>query len=429
SQRFEDQVKLSPDALALVFEGVPLSYRELNQKANQLARAIREQYEPVHNEDELSPKNLIALYFDRGIELVVAILAVLKSGAAYVPIAVEYPIDRVQYILADAKISLILTQAEHEPVFKNYLQDGKARLLLTGEGSYDEYESTDLSVHSQPSDLAYVIYTSGTTGQPKGVLQTHANVARLFLSTAEEFNFTASDVWTLYHSYAFDFSVWEIWGALLHGGKLLIPSLNQVRDITGFYTFCVTQGVTILNQTPTAFYQFVEAATQDERNDLSRLRYIILGGEALKLSQIRKWWQYVKRYQLNVELINMYGITETTVHVTLKRLSAEDDESVSNIGRPLKDLCVYVLNSQLQPVPLGVVGELYVGGGGLAVGYLNQPGLTRERFIKNPFLKAESGMDLRLYKTGDLVKYLPDGDLVYVGRNDNQVKIRGYRIE
>ncbi|RGR10320.1 AMP-binding protein, partial [Bacteroides ovatus] len=266
--------------------------------------------------------------------------------------------------------------------------------------------------------------TSGTTGKPKGVMIEHSNVVQLFTGTNHVYDFDSMDVWTLFHSYTFDFSVWEIWGALLFGGRLHIPTYEQTRDTNLFYDLCKRENVTVLNQTPNAFYQFIQVATNKE--PLGNLRYVIFGGEALNLNQLKEWFDIYEDF--NPILINMYGITETTVHVTSQKIEKKHITKPSIIGKQLKNYTIYVLDHNMRPVPIGAIGELYVGGEGVARGYLNRADLTKERFLPNPFQSADdkaSGYNARLYKTGDLVRFMPDGNLEYVGRNDFQVKIRG----
>ena len=277
-----------------------------------------------------------------------------------------------------------------------------------------------------PDNTAYIIYTSGSTGKPKGVLITHYNVTRLFEATRPWFNFDERDTWTLFHSYSFDFSVWELWGALLYGGRLVVVPYRVSRSPEAFYDLLIREQVTVLNQTPSAFRQLIPVEGSAGRaNDLA-LRLVIFGGEALDLQSLRPWFE--RHGDERPQLVNMYGITETTVHVTYRPLSIEDTERPfsSLIGRPIPDLQVYILDQNLEPVPLGVPGEIYVGGAGVARGYLNRPELNAERFIANPFSKKAGG---RLYRSGDLARYLSDGDIEYIGRIDQQVKIRGFRIE
>ena len=274
------------------------------------------------------------------------------------------------------------------------------------------------NVNVLPEHLAYVIYTSGSTGNPKGVLVTHYNVTRLFAATQRWFEFDANDVWTLFHSYAFDFSVWELWGALLYGGRLVVVPYWASRSPETFYRLLVDEQVTVLNQTPSAFRQLIQA---DDSRELA-LRFVIFGGEALELQSLKPWFE--RHGDQKPQLVNMYGITETTVHVTYRPLTSADLKSGSVIGNAIDDLQLYVLDQHLQPVPTGVSGEICVGGAGLARGYLNRPELTAERFVPNPFKPSE-----RLYRSGDLARLLANGDLEYLGRIDQQVKIRGFRIE
>jgi amino acid adenylation domain-containing protein len=282
----------------------------------------------------------------------------------------------------------------------------------------------NLSVEISPDDLAYVIYTSGSTGKPKGCLVTHHNVIRLMQATEPWFDFDESDVWTLFHSHAFDFSVWEIWGALLYGGRLVVVPYLTSRSPDLFHQLVCEQGVTVLNQTPSAFRQFIQADRAGNRKLV--LRLVIFGGEALDLRSLRPWFnRHGDRFP---RLINMYGITETTVHVTYRQLSWPDvlEERGSMIGRAIPDLRLYILDSELQPTPIDVPGEIFVAGAGVARGYLNRPELTKERFLPDPF-SGQSGD--RMYRSGDLAKRLANGDIEYMGRIDEQVKIRGFRVE
>ncbi|TIS74785.1 MAG: amino acid adenylation domain-containing protein, partial [Mesorhizobium sp.] len=278
----------------------------------------------------------------------------------------------------------------------------------------------------RPDHPAYVIYTSGSTGRPKGVVVPHQNVTRLLGSTDHWFQFGSDDVWTLFHSYAFDFSVWEIWGALATGGRLVVVPQLVSRSPGEFLELLVREGVTVLNQTPSAFSQLMQA--DRERPEIGRqlaLRVVIFGGEALELKRLADW--YERHGETTPRLINMYGITETTVHVSYLALTRQHarEEASSLIGCGIPDLRVYVLDAALQPVPVGVGGELYIAGAGLARGYLGRPGLTSERFVADPFGPAGT----RMYRTGDLAKWRADGVLDFLGRADEQVKIRGFRIE
>ncbi|BCU12466.1 non-ribosomal peptide synthetase [Microcystis aeruginosa] len=440
-QLFEEQVKRTPEAVAVVYSDQQLTYNELNCRANQLAHYLQSL--------GVKPEQLVGICLERSLEMIVGLLGILKAGAAYVPLDPEYPIERLSFMLEDAQLSVLLTQ---QKLGENLPQHQASIICLDtdwekiAENSHSNPENT-----VTPDNLAYVIYTSGSTGKPKGVLVNHSNVVRLFAATDAWYNFNSQDVWSLFHSYAFDFSVWEMWGALLYGGRLVVVPYLITRSPEAFYQLLCQEKVTILNQTPTAFRQLIQAeeslkgsfplsrgdrsSTTD--NDLS-LRLVIFGGEALEINSLQPWFQ--RHGDQCPQLVNMYGITETTVHVTYRPLSMTDlDSTASVIGRPIPDLQVYLLDQYLQLVPVGVPGEMYVGGAGVTKGYLNRPELTKERFISSPFEKDEvippnplnkgGNEPSKLYKTGDLARYLPKGELEYLGRIDNQVKIRGFRIE
>ncbi|MER8377643.1 amino acid adenylation domain-containing protein, partial [Mesorhizobium sp. M1406] len=272
-----------------------------------------------------------------------------------------------------------------------------------------------------PRHLAYIIYTSGSTGTPKGVMVEHAQIVRLFEATQDWYGFTEHDIWCLFHSFSFDFSVWELWGALRYGGRLILVPVDTARSAPDFHDLICKSGVTVLNQTPSAFKTFIDAECKSSLR--SRLRYVFFGGEALEPPILKAW--YAKHLDSTPQLINMYGITETTVHATYRPLVEPDTAaSGSPIGRPIANTRIYLLDAHGAPVPFGAVGELYIGGAGVARGYLNRPELTAERFIASSFVEGD-----RLYRSGDLARYLPDGNLEFLGRNDEQVKIRGFRIE
>jgi len=412
---FESRAKEAPGAVALIDQGRRMTYGELNTRSDCLARFLQSL--------GVGPDVLVGISVERSWEMVVGIWGILKAGGAYLPIDPSTPIDRRSFIIEDSAVSVVLTQEK----LLNDLNGVSAKMIcLDSDWDSIAAETAVASKESSPATvehLAYVIYTSGTTGRPKGVQITHRNVARLFTVTQPWYNFNASDVWTLFHSFAFDFSVWEIWGALLYGGKLVIVPYLVSRSPSDFRALVATEGVTVLNQTPSAFRAFMQAdaaATAPHS-----LRYIIFGGEALDIQSLKPWFD---RYgDATTKVINMYGITETTVHTTYRPLGIPDLAVVKSvIGVPLPDLQVYLLDPSLEPVPVGVTGEIYVGGEGVARGYLNRPELDAVRFIKNPF-SEDSGS--RLYKSGDLARYLENGDIEYLGRSDNQVKIRGFRIE
>ena len=413
---FEAQVEQAPNAVALVFEDRRLTYDELNRQANQLAHYLQTL--------GVGPDVKVGLFMERSLELVVAILGILKAGGAYVPLDPAYPKDRLGFMLEDAEVRVLLTQEEMQP----HLPDLKVKLVCMdadGEIIGQQSDANPLS-GTAPDNLVYVIYTSGSTGKPKGALVTHYNVVRLFQATQAWFRFDERDVWTLFHSYAFDFSVWEMWGALIYGGRVVVVPYWVSRSPEVFYDLLVTERVTVLNQTPSAFRQLIRAEESAGASKDLTLRLVIFGGEALELQSLRPWFDsHGDRWP---RLVNMYGITETTVHVTYRPLALKDLSSYSGsvIGVPIPDLRAYVLDHEMRPVPVGVPGEMFVGGSGLGRGYLNRPELTVEKFIPDPFSNRPGE---RLYRTGDLVRYLPDGTLEYLGRIDHQVKIRGFRIE
>ena len=414
---FEAQVARRADATAVIFESKRITYRELNSRANQLAHRLQKL--------GVVRGQRVGLFLPRSSELVVGLLGILKTGAAYVPLDTDCPRDRVAFIAADSDMAALVTDATT-----------CARELAGLPETIPQVDATDPSLSEESAqspagrplgaDVAYIIYTSGSTGQPKGVPVTHGNIVRLFEACRPWFRFDQSDVWTLFHSIAFDFSVWELWGALLHGGSVVVTSFWMTRSPTEFLALLAKEGVTVLNQTPSAFRSIIEANEKAgaAAPDLA-LRYIIFGGEKLEPQSLRRWFD--RHGDQSPRLVNMYGITETTVHVTCHPLSAADTHSnASVIGKPIADLQIYLLDAHLEPVPIGLVGEIHVGGGGVALGYLNRPALTAERFIPNPYA-AEPGA--RLYRSGDLARRLENGDLEYLGRRDQQVKIRGFRIE
>ena len=412
-QLFEEQAERSPDAIALVYEDRQLSYGELNQQANRLAHYLRSL--------GVNAETLVGICVERSLDTVIGILGILKAGGAYVPLDPSYPQDRIAYSIADSQLSVLLTNEKH----LTDLPENQAQLVCFDRDrqTISSYSDANPKADVKPSNLAYVIYTSGTTGKPKGVLIEHYNVYRLFAATESWYNFNHTDVWTMFHSYAFDFSVWELWGALLYGGKLVVVPYLVSRSPDRFYQLLIDEQVTVLNQTPSAFSQLIAIDERAELDSKLNLRLVIFGGEALDIQSLKPWFE--RHGDSSPQLVNMYGITETTVHVTYRPLTIADTYSQSSvIGCPIPDLKIYLLDKYLQPVPIGTLGEMYVAGAGLARGYLNRPKLTQERFIVSPFDSAQ-----KLYKTGDLGRYSPSGEIDYLGRIDNQVKIRGFRIE
>ncbi len=412
-QRFERQVEKSPHSIALNFDDLKITYHQLNSMANKLSGDLIA-------ECPLNDNTKIGVVFPRSIEMVVAILAILKSGAAYVPIDNNYPDSRVDNIIDNSSLSAILTTSSAQKRFEKYVNlciNITFEQLLQATSEFD-YPNPELTIDH--SALAYVIYTSGSTGKPKGVEIEHRQAARLFYTCDELYQFNQNDVWCLFHSISFDFSVWELWGALCNGAQLVIANEDEVLDQRLFLDLLENHSVNILNHTPSAFYQLQEQALI-QKPQLT-LRHIIFGGEALDVQKIKPWFSGDLTPQ--VQFSNMYGITETTVHTTHCFIDVAAQHKGSVIGRKLADLSAFVCDEQLRLLPQGVVGELYIGGAGVARGYCNQVDLTAERFIPNPFMSGD-----RLYRTGDLVRWLANGQLEYHGRIDNQVKIRGFRIE
>jgi amino acid adenylation domain-containing protein len=394
---FSDQVDRTPNGTAVVFNEQKLTYSELDVLSNQLANYLISKQNVIVGD-------LVGIMLGRSEMLIVCIMGVLKSGAAYVPIDPEYPEQRISYIENDSKCKVTLDSNLFDDFFHN-----------------KEVFSTKSpeNVSLNPDSLCYIIYTSGTTGNPKGVMIEHRNVVRLFFNESQLFDFNENDVWSLFHSFCFDFSIWEIFGALLFGGKLIVVSELIAKDPFEFITLIVKEGITVLSQTPSSFINLMSIVNNKDIN--LKLRYIIFGGEALYPKCLEKWF-----YQFpNIKFINMYGITETTVHVTYKEITESDIQSnISNIGKCIPTLSAYIVNDFEKLQPIGVVGELCVSGLGLARGYLHKPELTSNKFVANPFEEGE-----RMYLTGDLARWLPDGNIEYMGRKDDQVKIRGHRIE
>lgn len=413
-QAFEAQVERTPENIAVTLGSQSLNYRELNERANQFAHYLRKR--------GVGPDVFVGILLDRTIDLVVGLLGILKAGGAYVPIDPQYPRERLAFMLQDSKSPIIVSQEE----LARDLQVADSTVVMVDKDwpEVAREPKSNPCVALEPASLAYVIYTSGSTGTPKGTLISHQNVRRLFESTQHWFGFTERDVWTLFHSSAFDFSVWELWGALFYGGRLVIVPFAVSRAPEVFYRLLQQEGVTVLNQTPSAFRQLVRAEEALENRGDLQLRYVIFGGEALDLKSLKPWFD--RHGDKRPKLINMFGITETTVHVTYRPLTAADLGAGSVIGIPIPDLQVYLLDAEQRPVAAGQEGEIYVGGAGVARGYLNRPELTAQKFIADPFAGNSGG---RLYRSGDLGRYLANGDLEYLGRIDQQVKIRGFRIE
>jgi amino acid adenylation domain-containing protein len=432
-QLFEEQVEKYPDNIAIIgpqqekyrTHMTYISYRELNHQSNQTAHWSKER--------GVGADTIVGITAGRSPGMVANMLGILKAGGAYLPIDPEYPQDRIDYMLKDSNVGILVTtpklqvkvKAEVEKNFKQPLQLSLQFVNIeTGPPAAFERSPSTLTSTStcqvSSANLAYIIYTSGSTGRPKGVLITHRDVVRLFVNDRFQFDFGPRDVWTMFHSPCFDFSVWEMYGALLFGGKLLVIPRSTARDTQQYLQVLKNHRVTVLNQTPSAFYALMNEESQGGARELT-LRYVIFGGEALAPGKIKPWQA---RYP-HTRLINMYGITETTVHVTFKEITGKEiQENSGNIGKPIPTLFVYVLDSRMQPAVVGAPGQLCVGGEGLARGYLNQPRLTAEKFVENPHQHGS-----RLYLSGDIARYLNNSEMEYLGRMDTQVQLRGYRVE
>lgn len=406
---FEEQVEKTPDNVAVVFNDEKLTYRELNEKANSLANYLISQ--------GVQPHTVIGLRLNKRLEMIIGILAIIKCGCCYLPINMQYPEDRVNYMLSDSSAKLLLGTQDSLTDMNFNLQN--IDIDLNNSNIYN-YDDKNLNLKISPEDLIYIIYTSGSTGKPKGAMLCHRNVVRLFKNDKFLFDFSENDVWTMFHSVAFDFSVWEMYGALLFGGKLVLVSDEIAQDPELFLNLMRKEHVTILNQTPTYFYKLLKVELERDDTDLS-VRYIVFGGEALKPNLIKGW--YLKYPE--TKLINMYGITETTVHVTFKELSELDLESPSsNIGVPIPTLHVIIVDKNLKLLPFGTIGEMCVLGEGVFKGYLNREDLNKTKLIHIPEYS-----DKLIYRSGDTAIMHRDGHLEYMGRIDTQVKIRGFRVE
>ncbi|WP_067838203.1 non-ribosomal peptide synthetase, partial [Nocardia lijiangensis] len=410
--RFRRAAALDPAAVAVRAGDDVLTYRELTDKANRLARRLIAA--------GVGPETLVAVALPRSVELIVALLAVLEAGGGYLPIDPNYPADRIEYMIDDARPICAVTSAATglpRDWFGGPVLDVAADLASV---SAEPLTDADRRAPLHPAHTAYVIYTSGSTGRPKGVVVPHRNVLRLLDNTRRHFEFGPADVWTMFHSYAFDFSVWELWGALLYGGELVVVDYFTSRSPEQFRRLLIERGVTVLNQTPSAFYQLIAADAAAEPAEFA-LRQVIFGGEALEPQRLAGWFA---RYPDGPRLVNMYGITETTVHVSYRPIEPGTG-SASLIGGAIPGLTVRVLDARLRPVPVGVPGEIYVSGGQLARGYLGRAALTASRFVADPY--ATDGSPA--YRSGDLARWTADGDLEYLGRADQQVNLRGFRIE
>lgn len=405
---FRQQAEALPSHTAIEYAGESLTYRELDSLSDRLAAWLT-----GHG---VKPGEVVGLCFPRGIDMVVAVLGILKAGAAYLPIDSDHPAPRIDYIVEHSRVTVVVAAAQLADRFD---RDGLTLVAHEPSAFADSVPAGWAPVAVSEDAPAYVIYTSGTTGQPHGVVVQHGNVDRLFRETQSWFGFSEADVWTVFHSIAFDFSVWELWGALLHGGKAVIVPYATARTPERFYQLVVDEAVTILSQTPTAFRSF-DAADARHGADLS-LRHIVLGGEPIDKDVAAAW--LARRGDSGPQVVNMYGITETTVHVTYRPLSLDllEGSEHSPIGVPIPDLAIRLLDDAGRPVAHGEIGEIHVSGPGVAAGYLHDPDLTTARF-----LDSDAG---RSYRTGDLGVTYDGVEYFFAGRADTQIKLHGYRID
>ncbi len=410
---FEATVQNYPHSTALTFENERVSYATLNNRVNQLAYFLRN--------NGVGRESIVGLLFTPSIDMVVTLLAVLKAGGAYLPIDSQLPVERIKYILSDSNVSVLISGIEDKQ-FLIEIDDIPSKKVFQIKDIWREVvlmPTENLPALNYETDLAYVIYTSGSTGKPKGVLIEHINVVSLIRNSLSIFDFSSSDCWTLFHSYNFDFSVWEMFGCLFTGGRLVIVPGEVKKDSVRFINMLEKERVTVLNQTPSAFNNLLWLEGRMPGSNLC-IRYVIFGGEKLSPSLLKSWKD---RYP-ECKLINMYGITEITVHATYKEIThAEIEQNSETVGLPLPMLKFYVLDSYQKVIPKGFYGELYIAGTGVARGYLNAPDLTCARFI------CDGSSDEILYKTGDIVLVNSNNELEYIERADEQVKVRGYRID
>ncbi|KVE29999.1 hypothetical protein WS67_03795 [Burkholderia singularis] len=418
--RFRAIVTTSPNRTAIVCGTESIDYRRLDAASSALAmRLIRR---------GVRLESLVGVVIDDRAKAVVAILGAMKSGAAYVPLDLTYPPERLSHLVREAGLAAIVAPRMASERLRQLKLDPSIGIVYIDDAlQAPEGDDVVQLPAINPDNLAYVIYTSGSTGGPKGVMVSHRSVMRLFHETADSFEFSPDDTWPLLHSIAFDFSVWEIGGALLYGGCLAIPDGRDVRDPAVLCEFIARAGVTVLNQTPSFFYRLCTYLEQhpDDLRKLSTVKLIIFGGERLDYAKLARW--YALAGQAGPVVVNMYGITETTVHVTLHPVdwATEPAASESVIGDPIADLRLFILDEHLEPVPQGVVGEIFVSGPGLARGYQGRPDLTADAFMPCPY--AERAGE-RMYRTGDLAKWMPDGTIGYVSRKSGYLKVRGFRV-
>ena len=415
-EMFEAQVENNPDAVAVVYEGQELTYRELNSRANQLARFLHKL--------GVGPEVLVGICVDRSLEMLVGLLGILKAGGAYVPMDPAYPQERLKLMLEDANIAVLLTQKRH----RAELPLQKARLVCLDTDwddiACESYENP--ANRATLNNAAYVIYTSGSTGKPKGVIVEHKSLANYTRAAISQYGIKPSARVLQFASISFDASAEEIYPCLAQGATLVLRTDEMLSSVRDFLHTCEEWKLTVLSLPTIYWHELIQGLETEDLKMPDTIRLVIIGGEKASSERLMRW---NKQGDTQVRLLNTYGPTEATVVATMCDLThtvPRDGLEQIPIGQPMPNVQTYIMDSHLQPVPIGVPGELYIGGNGLARGYLNRPELTAEKFIPNPF-KGQPGT--RLYKTGDLARYLPDGNIEFMGRIDLQVKIRGFRIE
>lgn len=407
-QIFEEKVKRHPEKVALIYSDQQLTYQELNEKANQLAHYLQEK--------GVTTDSIIAIACDRSIEMVISIMAVLKAGGAYLPIDISFSKNRFNYILHDSKAMLLLSNVS--TIMKEVDWKGEF-VMLTDEESFSNYKSTDLTSISNPSDLAYIIYTSGSTGEPKGTMIEHASVVNILYAMQERYPLVEEDAYLFKTAYSFDVSVTELFGWFFGSGKLVILENGDEKDPKRMLQTIQQHGVTHINFVPSMLYVFLNVLSVKEILAIGKVKYMLVAGESVKPEMIRSF----VALKTDIRLENIYGPTESTIYATSYPLTELGEKSIIPIGKPLPNIKAYILNKDGQLQPIGLPGELCLAGAGLARGYLNQTELTNEKFLVYPSLEQ------RIYRTGDIAKWLPDGNIQFLGRKDHQVKVRGYRIE
>ncbi|WP_211234359.1 non-ribosomal peptide synthase/polyketide synthase, partial [Paenibacillus taiwanensis] len=407
-QLFEEQVERTPDHIAVIHEDGQLTYRELNERSNRLARTLRG--------NGVEPEQLVGILADRSLEMIVGIIAILKAGGAYVPIDPKYPEDRIRYMLEDSNARVLVTQRHLQ---ERVMFDG-VWVILDDDSSYD-IDASNLESSNTPEHLAYIIYTSGTTGKPKGVMIEHKQLTVLARAWEREYRLRDANIrWMQWASFSFDVFSGDLIRALLHGGELILCPEQARANPAEIYQLINKHGIHMFDSTPSLVIPLMEYVYENKL-DISSLKLVAVGSDYCPTEEFQK---LIDRFGSQMRIINSYGITETCIDASYYEPKTKEIPRTLPIGKPMPGVTMYILNDHHSLQPIGIIGELYIGGPCVGRGYWNQPGLTAEKFVANPFLAGE-----RIYKTGDLARWMPDGNVEYLGRIDHQVKIRGYRIE